>query len=90
MDWHPTLPKTLAVASKSGDIALWSYEKTAQVHLIKGVCIHCDVIGNTQNTPLNYNALFETPYSVHSRIFLKRKMILFSFVELVVSNIPYL
>ncbi|XP_071805996.1 DNA damage-binding protein 2-like isoform X1 [Asterias amurensis] len=37
MDWHPTLPKTLAIASKSGDIALWSYEKTAQVHLIKGM-----------------------------------------------------
>ncbi|XP_022090418.1 DNA damage-binding protein 2-like isoform X2 [Acanthaster planci] len=37
LEWHPTLPKTLAVASKSGDLIMWNYENTAKFNLSKGV-----------------------------------------------------
>lgn len=37
IEWHPTDPKVLAVASKSGDIILWNYENPVDpTKMIKG------------------------------------------------------
>ncbi|XP_038076438.1 DNA damage-binding protein 2-like isoform X2 [Patiria miniata] len=37
LEWHPTLPKTLAVASKSGDMVMWNYKNAAKFDFNKGV-----------------------------------------------------
>ncbi|KAG5848913.1 DNA damage-binding protein 2 isoform X2 [Anguilla rostrata] len=36
LEWHPTHPSTLAVASKSGDIILWDYEVLKKTTFIQG------------------------------------------------------
>ena len=37
MQWHPTLPSTLAVGSKGGDLILWDFTKTEGIAFMKGV-----------------------------------------------------
>ena len=37
MQWHPTLPSTVAVGSKGGDLILWDFAKTEGITFMKGV-----------------------------------------------------
>ena len=39
LEWHPTLPTTLAVGSKGGDIVLWDYNGPNKMSFVQGVSI---------------------------------------------------
>ncbi|KAJ0069843.1 hypothetical protein NL108_015069, partial [Boleophthalmus pectinirostris] len=36
LEWHPTLPSTLALGSKGGDIYLWNFEDTSRKSFVRG------------------------------------------------------
>ncbi|KAJ8340522.1 hypothetical protein SKAU_G00351550 [Synaphobranchus kaupii] len=57
LEWHPTLPSTLAVASKSGDIVLWDYEILNKFTFMKGIGAGGSITDMKFN-PFNPNQLF--------------------------------
>ncbi|XP_062404161.1 DNA damage-binding protein 2 isoform X2 [Sardina pilchardus] len=57
LEWHPTLPTTLAVGSKGGDIVLWDYEGPNKMSFVKGDGAGDSVTGMRFN-PCNAHQLF--------------------------------
>ncbi|XP_077451714.1 DNA damage-binding protein 2 isoform X2 [Stigmatopora argus] len=57
LEWHPTHPTTLAVASKGGDIELWDYTLCSQKTFIKGMGPGYSVTDMMFN-PFNHTQLF--------------------------------
>ncbi|KAJ8247703.1 hypothetical protein GJAV_G00249340 [Gymnothorax javanicus] len=57
LEWHPTHPSTLAVASKGGDIILWDYEVLNKTNFIQGIGAGGSITGMKFN-PFNPDQLF--------------------------------
>ncbi|XP_076127667.1 DNA damage-binding protein 2 isoform X2 [Alosa pseudoharengus] len=57
LEWHPTLPTTLAVGSKGGDIVLWDYERPNKMSFVQGDGAGDSVTGMRFN-PGNAHQLF--------------------------------
>ncbi|KAM8861343.1 DNA damage-binding protein 2 isoform 1-T1 [Synchiropus picturatus] len=57
LEWHPTNPTTLAVASKGGDIYLWDYDTPSKKTFIQGNGAG-DFIGGMKFCPTDFSRLY--------------------------------
>nr|XP_061825489.1 DNA damage-binding protein 2-like [Nerophis lumbriciformis] len=57
LEWHPTHPTTLAVASKGGDINLWDYELPTKRMMIQGNGPG-DSIGGMKFCPMDHSRVY--------------------------------
>ncbi|XP_076127666.1 DNA damage-binding protein 2 isoform X1 [Alosa pseudoharengus] len=57
LEWHPTLPTTLAVGSKGGDIVLWDYERPNKMSFVQGKGA-CDFIGGMKFCPSDLSRVY--------------------------------
>ncbi|KAG5274064.1 hypothetical protein AALO_G00158770 [Alosa alosa] len=57
LEWHPTLPTTLAIGSKGGDIVLWDYERPNKMSFVQGKGA-CDFIGGMKFCPSDLSRVY--------------------------------